>query len=39
MLILKMDNHLVLIFATAIIGALVAGLAALSGSFLRQRKV
>jgi hypothetical protein len=39
MLILKMDNPFVLIFATAIIGALVAGLAALSGSFLRQRKV
>jgi hypothetical protein len=37
-LILKMDNPYLLIFGTAIIGALVAGLAALSGSFLRQTK-
>jgi hypothetical protein len=38
MLILKMDNPFVLIFATAFIGALVAGVAALSGSYLRQNK-
>lgn len=38
MLILKMDNPYLLIFATAIIGAMVAGFAALSGSFLRKSK-
>jgi hypothetical protein len=38
-LILKMDNPFVLIFATALIGALVAGFAAMSGSFLRRKKV
>ena len=38
MLLLKMDNPWVLIFATAIIGALVAGFGALSGSFLRKGK-
>ena len=38
MVILKMDNPFVLILATGLIGALVAGLAALSGSFLRNRK-
>ncbi len=32
--LLKMDNFWVLIFATAFIGALTAGLGALSGSFL-----
>lgn len=37
-LILKMDNPYVLIFATALIGALVAGFAGLSGSFLRRKK-
>jgi len=37
MVLLKMDNPWVLIFATALIGALVAGFAALSGSFLRKR--
>ncbi len=37
-LILKMDNPYVLILATALIGALVAGFAALSGSFLRKSK-
>ena len=37
-LILKMDNPFVLIFATALIGALVAGFAAMSGSFLRRKK-
>lgn len=36
--LLKMDNPWVLIFATAIIGALVAGFGALSGSFLRKTK-
>ncbi|MBP6025236.1 hypothetical protein [Ferruginibacter sp.] len=38
MVLLKMDNSWVLIFATAIIGALVAGFGALSGSFLRKAK-
>jgi hypothetical protein len=38
MLILKMDSPFILIVATAMIGALVAGLAALSGSFLRDHK-
>lgn len=38
MVLLKMDNPWVLIFATAFIGALVAGFAALSGSFLRKSK-
>ena len=37
-LILKMDNPIVLIFATALIGALVAGFAALAGSYLRKSK-
>jgi hypothetical protein len=37
-LVLKMDNPFALIFATALIGALVAGLAALSGSYLRKSK-
>ena len=36
MLILKMNNPYVLIFVTAFIGALVAGFAALSGSYLRK---
>lgn len=36
LLILKMDNPYYLILATALIGALVAGFAALSGSFLRK---
>jgi hypothetical protein len=36
--LLKMDNPWILIFATAIIGALVAGFGALSGSFLRKAK-
>ena len=35
-LILKKDSPGILIFATALIGALVAGLAALSGSFVRK---
>jgi hypothetical protein len=38
MVLLKMDNPWILIFATAIIGALVAGFGALSGSFLRKTK-
>ena len=33
------NNSFLLIFITAIIGALVAGFAAMSGSFLRSRKV
>ena len=37
-LILKIDNPIVLILATALIGALVAGLAALAGSYLRKTK-
>jgi hypothetical protein len=37
-LILKMDNPYVLILATALIGALVAGFAALGGSYLRKTK-
>ena len=37
-LILKMDNPFVLMLATALIGGLVAGFAALSGSFLRKTK-
>ena len=37
-LILKTDSPGVLIFATALIGALVAGFAALSGSYLRRSK-
>ncbi len=36
MLILKMDSPMVLVLATALIGALVAGLAALSGSFVKK---
>ena len=37
MIILKTDNPYLLIIATALIGALVAGFAALSGSYLRRR--
>lgn len=37
-LILKMDNPMVLILVTAMIGALVAGFAALAGSYLRKSK-
>jgi hypothetical protein len=37
-LILKMDNPYLLIFATALIGALVAGFAALAGSYLHKSK-
>lgn len=35
-LILKIDNPIVLVLATALIGALVAGFAALAGSYLRK---
>ncbi len=38
LIILKTDSVIGLIVATALIGALVAGLAALSGSFLRKAK-
>ncbi|MBK8787171.1 MAG: hypothetical protein IPN43_11940 [Chitinophagaceae bacterium] len=37
-LILKMDNPYLLVLATALIGALVAGFAALAGSYLRKTK-
>ena len=38
MLILKMDSPYLLILATALIGGLVAGFAALSGAYLRKSK-
>lgn len=38
LVLLKMDNFWVLIFATALIGALTAGMGALSGSFLQKSK-
>ncbi|MBA2250365.1 MAG: hypothetical protein H0W12_09255 [Chitinophagaceae bacterium] len=38
LLILKMDNPYLLMLVTSLIGALVAGFAALTGSFLRNRK-
>lgn len=37
-LIIGMDNPLLLVTITALIGSLVAGFAALAGSFLRQQK-
>ena len=37
-LILKMDSPYLLILATALIGGLVTGLGALTGSFLRKKK-
>lgn len=37
LIILKMDSPYLLMAATALIGALVAGFAALSGSYLRSR--
>ena len=37
-LILKVDSPAMLVIATALIGALVAGFAALAGSFLRKSK-
>ena len=36
-LILKMGNPIIMIVATALIGALVAGFAALAGSFVRRK--
>jgi hypothetical protein len=38
LLILNMDNPYLLMLATALIGGLVAGFAALSGSYLRKTK-
>ena len=38
LLILKMDNSNLLFFATAFIGAIVAGFAALAGSYARKSK-
>ena len=38
MLMINMDNPYLLMLATGLIGALVAGFAALSGSFLRKSK-
>ena len=38
LLILKMDEPYLLILATALMGALVSGFAALSGSYLKKRK-
>ena len=38
LLVLKMDNPYLLVFITAIIGALVAGMAALTGSYLRKSR-
>ncbi len=38
LLLIKVDNPYYLIAATALIGALVGGLAALTGSFLRKAK-
>jgi hypothetical protein len=38
-LILKMDNPIVLVLAAALIGAIVAGFAALAGSYMRKTKV
>ena len=38
MVILKMDSPYLLMLATALVGALVAGFAALSGSYLRKTR-
>lgn len=38
LLIFKTDSPFLLIFATALIGALVAGFAALTGSYVRKEK-
>ena len=38
LLVLKMDSPIMLVLVTAIIGALVAGFAALAGSYLRLTK-
>lgn len=37
-LILSMDNPVMLVLATALIGAIVAGFAALTGSYLRKSR-
>ena len=39
LLILKIDSPYLLIFATALIGGMVAGMAAMAGSFLRKSNV
>ena len=39
LLIFKTDSPFLLIFVTALIGAMVAGFAALTGSFLRKEKM
>src|SRR5436305_2101803 len=39
LIILKIDSPYLLMLATAIIGGVVAGLAAMTGSFLRRKKV
>jgi hypothetical protein len=39
LLILQIDNPYLLMLATALIGGVVAGFAALTGSFLRKKKV
>ena len=39
MIILKMDNVYLLMLASAFIGGIVAGLAALTGSFLRKQEI
>ena len=37
-IIIKMDNPLLLVLITGLLGGVVAGLAALAGSFVRKRK-
>jgi LPS O-antigen subunit length determinant protein (WzzB/FepE family) len=39
LLILKIDSPYLLMLATALIGGVVAGFAAMTGSFLRKKKV
>lgn len=39
LLILKIDSPYLLMFATAFLGALVAGFAAITGNFVRKKKV
>lgn len=38
LVLIKMDNFWILIFATALIGALTAGMGALTGSFIAAKK-
>jgi len=38
-IIIKIDNPYLLMFVTALIGGVVAGFAAITGSFLRKKKV